>query len=215
MKRIICTLLCAVMMVCCLASCSAEFDAKTYVQGNIDVVYLNAPSEAYLNIVSNSKDDLSAIYEKGLEVEAGYFATYFSIDLELAPEDTLSRIVELYRQIYTYSKYEVGEPVKGDNEYMVDITIHPMDIIKKVAEEDWAAFEEEWKGLAEQRVDMTEAEIEAAWADMVIKLVEERIPNIGYFEPQTITIKVTKGEDGIYVISDNDFGRIDCLIIQY
>ncbi len=216
MKKIICAILCVVMMVCSLTGCLAEFDAKAYVQGNIDVVYLNKITDEYLKIVSNTKDELNDIYEQGMEVEADYFVSYFSIDLSIAPEGTFERIVEIYKQIYANSKYEVGEPLKSGEDYLVDVTIYPMDIIMKVVEEDWEAFEESYVAAAsESETELTAEELEALWVDGILGLVENRISNIGYLEPQTISISVTKGADGAYSISDNDFGRIDTLIIQY
>ena len=95
MKRIICALLCAVMLVCSLTGCISTFDAKAYVQGNLDVVYLNKITDEYLKIVTNSKEELNEIYETGLAVEADYFASYFDFDMELAPEGTKERIIEV------------------------------------------------------------------------------------------------------------------------
>ena len=215
MKRIICTVICAVMLICSLTGCMPTFDAQAYVQGNIDLVYLNKISDSYLQTVTNTKEELESIYEQGIEVEADYFVSYFYIDLELAPEDTMDRIKELYKEIYSHSKYEVGEAVKSGDDYLVSVTIHPIDIIQKVVTEDWEAFEEEYVNNAEQLATMTDEECEKLWVDSVFELVENRLATIGYLEPQTISIQVVKDADGDYTISENDFGRIDSLIIQY
>jgi len=215
MKRIICALLCAVMLVCSLTGCLATFDAKAYVQGNLDVVYLNKVTDEYLKIVSNSKEELNDIYEQGLEVEADYFASYFDFDMDLAPEGTFERIVEVYRQIYAYSKYEVGEPTKSGDDYLVSVTIYPIDIMQQINNEGWAEFEADWMAMSETLSAMTDEELEAAWTEMILDMVESYIPKIGYLEPETISVQIVKGDDGAYVISDNDFGRIDTLIIQY
>lgn len=215
MKRIICTLLSAVMLVCCLTGCFATFDAKTYVQGNLDVIYLNKISDEYLKTVTNSKEDLEEIYENGIEVEAEYFASYFAIDLELAPEDTTDKIVELYKEIYKCSKYEIGEVVKSGDDYLVSVTIYPIDIIQNIVNEDWEGFQEEWIAMADQILEMTDEECEALWCEKVFELVNNRMDTIGYLEPETISVQIVKDTDGVYVISDNDFGRIDSLVIQY
>lgn len=215
MKRIICTALCVLLLVCTLTGCLSNFDAQAYVQGNMDVVYLNKISEEYLETVTNTKEELESIYQQGIEVEAEYFTSYFEIDLENAPEDTMDKIVELYKKIYAHSKYEIGEAEKSGDDYLVNVTVYPMDIMQKIVKEDWEEFEKEFVGQAEQLASMTDAEYEALWCDGILGLVEERLGSIGYLTPETISIKITKDSDGVYVISDNDFGRIDALVIQY
>jgi len=215
MKRVICALLCAVMLVCSLTGCLEKFDAKAFVQGNLDVIYLNKITDEHLNSVTNSREDLEAVYQKGIEIEAEYFASYFYFDLELAPEGTFERIVELYKQIYTYAKYEISEAEQAEDDYLLTVTVYPIDIIVNVIKEDWEAFEADYLAASEQGTELTPEEQEALWVDGVLSLFEERIPTIGYLEPQTVSITVTKGEDGVYYVSDNDFGRIDTLVIQY
>lgn len=215
MKRIICTLLCALMLVCTLTGCFATFDAQAYVQGNLDVIYLNKISDEYLKTVTNSKEDLEEIYESGIAVEAEYFASYFAIDLDKAPEDTLDKIESLYKEIYACAKYEVGEASKADDEYLVNVTVYPVDIIQKIVTEDWPAFEETWVGMADQLNTLDDAEVEKLWCDSIFNMVEQRIDSIGYLEPETISISVIKDTNGVYTISDNDFGRVDTLVINY
>ena len=39
--------------------------------------------------------------------------------------------------------------------------------------------------------------------------------SIGYLDPQTVSVQVTKGDDGRYSIDNNDFSRIDGLMVAY
>ena len=87
--------------------------------------------------------------------------------------------------------------------------------MQQINDEGWAAFETDWMAMSETLAAMTDEELEAAWTEMILDMVESYIPKIGYLEPETISIQIEKGADGAYVISDNDFGRIDALIIQY
>ena len=63
--------------------------------------------------------------------------------------------------------------------------------------------------------DMSDEEYEEAWANAIIDLVKSRISTIGYLDPQTISVQVTKDDDGVYSIDEGDFQRIDMLMIQY
>lgn len=62
---------------------------------------------------------------------------------------------------------------------------------------------------------MSDEEYEAAWAEGIIEMVRARLDNIDYLEPETISVQITADDEGYYSISDNDFQRIDALMIQY
>lgn len=215
MKRIICAVLCALLLVVSLTGCLATLDAQSLIKGNLDVIYFGEITDEYMEVTKSTREELEQVYLDGLKVEAEYFAYYFQFDMDLAPEDTMDRIVELYKDIYSHSKYEVGEAVKSGDDYLVSVTIHPIDAIYRAAYEEWAAFEEEFVSKASQLASMTDEEVEKLWVDSVFELVEGCLATNGYLEPQTISVQVVRGEDKVYSMSENDFGRIDSLIIQY
>ena len=199
-----------------LCACGGGLDPQLLVQGNLDTLYLNQPSQDYLDSISNPEEAETA-YEQGLEVEAQYFATYFDIVLDSCPPETLEQIKDLYREIYAHSKYEVGESTKSGDTYLVSVTIYPMDIIQQVMDNDADAFSADYEAKFNEGYfdDMTEEEYETWWAQAIIDMVSARLDSIGYLEPETISVQVTQDDDGYYTISDNDFQRIDALIIQY
>ena len=207
----VCVLLVAFMLAGCGMS---SYDPKAQVQGNLDAQYLNKYSEDYLKAIVNTKEELEQVYEDGLEIEADYFINYFDIIIDQCPEGTKDRIKELYRDIYAKSKYEVGDAARSGDMYLVSVTIYPIDIFQKISDEDAEAFMDAWQN-DDTLVNMTDAELEAEWADRVIKMCEARVGSIGYLEPETISVQIVKDDEGYYIISDNDFQRIDELIIQY
>lgn len=202
-----------------LAGCSLRFDAAALVKGNMDLIYLNQYTDDYLQSVNMTAEDADKEYEEGLAVEKEYFAEYFDIDLESCDRGIGDQITALYRTVYNSSRYEVGSVTTSGDIYLVSVTICPMDIMEKVQEEDGDTFMDSWNA----RVDsgefnaMSDAECENIWAQNIIDLVTARLSSTGtgYEDPQTISVQVTKGSDGAYRISDNDWSRIDELMIAY
>ncbi len=199
-----------------LCACGGGLDPQLLVQGNLDTLYLDSPSQEYLDSISNP-EEAEESYEQGLEVEAQYFASYFEIVLDSCPPDTLEQIKDLYREIYSHSKYEVGEATQSGDTYLVSVTIYPIDIMQQVMDNDADAFQADYQAKIDEGYfdDMTDEEFETWWAQAIIDMVSARLDSIGYLEPQTISVQVTQDDDGYYTISENDFQRIDALIIQY
>ena len=200
-----------------LLSGCGSFSASELVKSNLDLIYLDQYSDDYLKKVGLDKEQAEQQYEGGLEVEAEYFADLFSIELDTCGDEVRQQIIDLYRQIYTHSKYEVGTESRSGDTYLVQLTVYPIDIFQKVADEDTDSFWENMQTRADagEFADMTDEEYEVAWAQAVIDMVATRIDSIDYLDPQTISVQVVKGEDNVYVIDDSDFNRIDSLMIAY
>lgn len=221
MKKVLALVLGAVLCMGVLAGCGSSFDAGNLVQGNLDLVYLNKYTDSYLKSVSMTKDAADAEYASGIAIEVDYFIEYFYIEMDYCDPSVKDQITELYHQIYDHSKYEVGEVTKSGDTYLVELTVYPIDTIKKIVDEDWETFCTEWTNEMTEKVNNGEVDaeddvaIETAWAQGVIDLVKARAAAIGYLEPQTISVQVVQDADGIYSIDSNDFSRIDSLIIAY
>lgn len=200
-----------------LLSGCGSFSASELVKSNLDLIYLDQYSDDYLKKVGLDKEQAEQQYEGGLEMEAEYFADLFSIELDTCGDEVRQQIIDLYRQIYTHSKYEVGTESRSGDTYLVQLTVYPIDIFQKVADEDTDSFWENMQTRADagEFADMTDEEYEVAWAQAVIDMVAARIDSIDYLDPQTISVQVVKDDDGVYSIDTSDFNRIDSLMIAY
>ena len=204
------------LALCLLGACGGGPDPRLLVQGNLDTLYRNSPSQEYLDAISNPQD-AAASYAQRLESEARYFADYFAIDLDRCAGDTLDRIQALYGEIYAHAKYEVGEATRSGDGYLVRVTLYPMDIIQQVLADDFDAFSADCQDKIHAGYfdGMADGEFETWWAQGVIDLVAARTGSIGYLEPETISVQLTRGDDGCSVIADSDLQRMDALILQY
>ena len=218
MKKVLCMVLSVVLGLSVLTACGgSEFDAAGLVKGNLDLIYLNEYTEEYLELVTMTPEDAQATYEQGIAVEVAYFVEAFGINLDVCDPSVKEELTEIYTQLYSHSKYEVGETTKNENGYEVSLTVYPIDVMYLVITEDCEDFVNEWtlRNTNGEFSGMEQAEYETLWAQGILELVKARMENVGYMEPQTISVTVALDTDECYVIEDADFQSIDSLIIQY
>ena len=198
----------------------SSFDASDYIKGGLDSIYLGVHSKDYVDMVIDSEADLKATYEEGLRVEADFFMQYFDIEADYIPESMVNEIINLLREIYTHSRYTVGEAVKSGDNHLVSVTIYPIDIIQKVIENDFNPFLEEWyeMGSRGEFDEMSPEEFESLWARNIIDMTKRHVNSIGHLEPTTISVQVELNRVGgrdIFSVNDADLARIDSFIIAY
>lgn len=200
-----------------LAGCSAPFDVAGFVRGNMDVIYLNKISESFLEMVEDTEEELAAFFVEGLASEAESLFYFFDIVEEMIPYKMKDETIELLREIYGHSKYEIGNVTRAGDVFLVSVTIYPIDIIHRVAEEDIDVFIESWSERWDRGEfdEVTDEEFETLWARGILDLIHARLGSIGHLEPETISVQVVIDSDNYYTISENDWIRIDNLIMLY
>lgn len=212
------TILC--LMSFLFAGCAASFDASKFVKNSLDSVYLGTWDGEYPGLVNSAESEIKAKYESRLEARASLFISYFNIDDSNLSDSMRSEIVELCREIFSHSKFEPGEAEKTDNAYVVGVTVYPLDIIRKVADNDVPAFIERWDSRykSDEFDSLSAAEVEETWAREIIDMVRARLPNIGYLESETVSVQVVVEKfekEKYYAISEDDLERIDSIMIKY
>lgn len=220
MKRSIALCLVLVMaltLTACGGGVTAK-DATALVQGNLDEIYLGKFDPEYLELVDITEADARETYEEGLEVEAEVFAYYF--DISNMTDEIKAEIIDLYKEIYAWSKYTVGEASKLDEStYAVKVVVSPLDIFVLVDEAFDEAMEPFYTKYANVDISaMSDDEYNAydkEWADAVIALCREKLPEMGYLEDRSLVIQVTLDEDDYWVMSGDDFNSLDEIIIEY
>lgn len=218
LNKVLCLILSMLLSLSVLTACGGkEFDAAGLVQGNLDLIYLDQYTDEYLELVGLTAEEAQATYDQGVEVEVSFFAEAFGIALESCDASVKEELTSIYEQLYAHSKYEVGEATKTETGYEVSLTVYPIDVMYLVITEDCTPFVDEWtlRNTNGEFSGMEQAEYENLWAQEVLELVKARMENVGYLEPQTISITVALDENECYAIDSADFQNIDNLIIQY
>lgn len=214
-------LLLALALVFSLAACGgSSFQDKVVklVDGNIAAIYLGSYDADYLDMVSNTEAECEANYLDGLEMEAEYFAYYF--DIEFLDDELKAEIVDMYKEIYSHTKYTVGAASKlDDTTYAVKLTVSPINIVKLVCDDfdaGMADFFAEYENAdVESFSDEEYQQYDRAWAEAIISMFYEKLPELGYEAEQTMAVQVVKNSNDIWTISNDDMSTLDTMIIYY
>ncbi len=218
-KTKITTLLFTILLCLSLTACGGftSEDAATLVQGNLDSVYLNVHSPAYLELCEMTEEECIAQYETSLDEEADSFFTEAEIDKNLIDKETYARYVSFFGDIYKQAKYEVGEVTESDDTFLVSVTVYPVDLSAIVSEEFYNAIATE---LVEQYSDGgSEEDLSRSFLILLIDEFEKLADSVTYLDPVTLSVQVVPetNEDGesYYIIDENDFNTIANNVVYY
>lgn len=220
-----------------LGACSGGMttdDASKCVQVELDATYKGEFS-GFVDFYSNvTTDDAKSQYDANVEGEVGNFLSMYGMPtvedsntLQEFSDMQMHRAKQLYQQIYAKSDYTITSSSKQDDgTFAVKVNIKPMNIIKLVDDnydEGFAEFDAKFDAIKEEVQAMSDEEF-ATWYtdtyvreyyDTLLDVLEEQIPNIDYLEEKSIVIQVQQSEDGALMITNEDFGNLDWLMIDY
>lgn len=216
--------LCALLMLMSLFGCQSTreqentpFDAKLYVEGRLREAYQGTASAEYLEMVGETEAESQSIYENSLNLEAQVFAYLYSIEY---PNDHYSALIELYREIFKHAEFEVvAANYEEDGTILVQVDIAPIDIVQTVeAQREEATKELFEKYPAEDMNTITTEEYQAydkEWAELLIQLYQDNLKNIGNLPTESVTVTLSKNEDGYYTLPDEEYRKLVERIIDY
>lgn len=195
----------------------SKFDAKTYVDGLLRETYLGEFDPEYLELVGIDEDEAQQTYEAGISNEVSFFINLYGI--EYPEEELYEELTELYKKIYSHAKFEVTDAVKmDDGSFSVQVTVEPIDIVQ-LADTDWdktiSAFYEDYPMEVQYAMTTEEyQEMDREYAQLILDLYKDKLDETGNMTAKTVLVSVAK-ENGSYTISQDDFAKLDELIIDY
>lgn len=198
---------------------SGGFDASGYVQGILDSTYKGI-YDKYMETTDATQEEAQAGYESGLEVEANYLAQYLGFGDYFASEEMdaalKQEMVDYYRELYSHSRYEVGEAIKTDSGYNVEVSIEPLNIMND-AMDDLNAYLTEFGTRTDNGEfdDLSDADYYKTYGEGAMEILNSHLDSVTYGEKTTIVVLVYEDTDGLYTISDNDFNNLDANMVLY
>ncbi len=214
MKKITAVFL-VLLTITSLTGCSLFGNGKktyaNYVQSLLDVNY-KAEFTNYMNITGATQEEAQAVYDDGLNYLADALMVAYGVN-DVEGSDIKSQFVELAKNIYSHASYEITEVVKVDGVYSVTVTIYPIDVLL-ITYDDVVAYIEDMnqRVTAGEYNDYELDEYEIEYAQGIINILNEAIPNIGNGEGVPITVTILDNGE-YYYISDADFLALDKAIL--
>lgn len=194
------------------------YDAEVYVDGLIKENYMGIADEAYLELVNIHAEDVEALYDSTLDLDAEYF--FFMYDIDHPTDELREEVRELYREIYKHTKYEiVSAAEQEDGSFSVKLNVSPIDIAQTVNEAKNDATEKFYEKYPQTTVnamrDKDYEKMEAEWAELIMELYQNALKEIGNMTEKSISVQIEQNDEGLYTINSDDFARLDALIIDY
>ena len=204
-------IVCVLAAVLLLAGCGGGFDADRYVRGVLNNIYLGDSTE-YREMVDITEEEAAEEYEQGIEIEADFFLQYYGIG-EVSDE-VYQQIVDMYKTIYQQSKFEVQEAVANGDDYNVEVLISPIDVIVN-SEDDISAAVDEFVAAMDPADYPDDRSMNDALAQLVVDVINENMPELGWQDQKSIIVKVEKDDAGYYGLSSDAISQLDQDMIAY
>ena len=173
---------------------------QAYMQNILDVNYKGS-FNSYVDDNEGSKDDAQAMYNDTIDYLSGQLINHYS--LANADSDQVKDIFsETAKTIYSRAKYEVSQAYKDGDDYYVDVTVYPMDILNQAFDDVFAYIEEYNKKIAAGDFNNTTKEdYETQFAQGVADILNDKSSDMEYRNPVVVSVKIT--DDGDYYCADS------------
>ena len=205
MKKMIAVCLTVVMVAATAVGCG-KFDAEGYVAACLDLL-TKGETEQYTKLTGRTEEQAEQDYENNIDAMMEAMG-----ELNLS-EDLENNYRTLYKNIYKSAKYTVtgSEKLKDKDGYAVTIEIEQMTGLFNDLEGELTTRATE--AMSNIDPDTTEEELNETVFQLMYDILNERMANITYKDPETITVNVV-AEDGVYSIPDDDYVAIDEALID-
>ena len=211
-KKAVCMVLCCAVILGVTGCGKKSSDYQAYVKSLITANYLGITDE-YVEMTGSNEEDAEAIYLQNVTRLADNLSLYYG--LEIAGDETLApAMVDLAKQIYGKTKFEVNRAFKDNNIYYVELTIYPIDILNQTNDQIVEYVEQFNAAVDEGKYnDYSKEEYEYEFASGIIGILAGAVDDIQYGEPEVLNVRIITTEDSYY-IGNEDVRNIDRCILN-
>lgn len=172
---------------------------QTYMQNVLDVNY-KGDFNGYVSDNDGSETEASAMYSETITYLANQLMNHYSLG-NAASDDIRSTFEDVARVIYSKSKYEVSQAYKSGDDYVVDVTVYPMNILNQSFDEIFAYIDEYNTKVANgDYEDTSKEDYEKEFADGIAGILRDKASDMEYLSP--VVVSVTIVDDGEYYSAD-------------
>lgn len=199
----------ALALVICMSvtACGTDFDAKRYVQGCLDAL-TKAKFDDYTAMANIKEEEAQKEYDQRMDKELEAMTGSVSMS-----EEMQQKYRELFENMYSKCKYEVGDAVKNSSDsYTVPVKVSQMKIFEGVmseAQQKATEYVEKQVKKNPNKVPSTE-EITAKTLEYLLDIMTKKLENVEYGEETNIDVAVTrdKSQGNVFVISEATYTQI-------
>lgn len=205
MKRRVIAIALALVICMSVTACGSDFDAKRYVQGCLDAL-TKAKFDDYTAMANIKEEDAQKEYDQRMDKELE--AMTGSVNMS---EELQQKYRELFKNIYSKCKYEVGDAVKNSSDsYTVPVKVSQMKIFEGVMNEAQKKATEYVKEQKKKKKTPSTEEITQKSMEFLLDIMTEKLENVEYGEETSIDVAVTrdKSQGNVFVVSEATYTQI-------
>lgn len=202
MKKKLLICLCVLIMGLLTGCGMSEEDAKAYVEASLDAAY-KGEFDAFVEITDSTPEGAAAMYDENMEhiMESAGFS-----DLELNEELT-ANYKQLFFDLIKKADYSVGEVVKNDDTFSIEVTVKPLTIFEGIEAELTDAL---LNRISEMDEYPNDDEITVIGFEEMYQILFDKVEAPVYSEEIVkVTINLHKNDKGMYEISEEDMLTLD------
>ena len=193
-----------------------DFNAQQYVAVLLDQTYYGEVTEDAEIIEGTSEEELYAQYEAGI---ASFAKSMIPNEAQLN-EELEKQYIEVCKKIFNAMKFDVQDEKKiSKEEFEVPVTYRSSDVILKymqLLEEELGRMSEkvekgEYQG---ETVEEINAQMQTEFLTNACGLLEEACDSMEYGEEQEMIFKVSKGENELYQVSNEEMQQFLVKILR-
>lgn len=182
-----------------------------YMQNILDVNY-KGDFDGYVKDNDGTEEDASVMYSDTIDYLANQLINHYSLN-NAESDDVTAIFDETAKVIYAKSKYEVSKAYKNGEDYYVDVTVYPMNILNQAFDDVFSYIDEYNKKIAAGDFNNTAKEdYEKEFAQGIADILQEKSANMDYLNPVVVSVKIV--DDGDYYSADaSGISQIDASML--
>lgn len=212
-KKSIVLCLVSLFALCSLYGCGGKKKTvyQSYMQNLLDVNYKGIYTN-YIEENAGQESDAKNMHQDCVNQLAEQLISHYSLDNAQSVK-IKERFLEIAELIYSQTNYSVSESYHEGNDYYVDVTIYPVNVLNQ-SYDDIIAYIDQFNADVDAGVynNYTMEKYEETFSLGLADILEEKANNMEYLDP--VTIKVAIIDDGkYYSIAMEDLINLDSQMI--
>lgn len=199
------------------------------VEWDLNSTYLNQHNEEYLKLCDVTKEQAEADYLDGIAIDVENFCYYWGIidgetmTMESVDPELNTRLTTLMDTISQKIKFEVqSASAMDDSSYSVKVVLSPIDIMDQAntiyeantyqpLNDFWAKTETvDYDSISDEEY----IELCNEYGFIILEMVEEQLPNLGYMDEKSLLIQVESVND-VWEFNEDDMNTFYNSAVYY
>lgn len=172
---------------------------QTYMKNVLDVNY-KGEFDGYVKDNDGSESEAETMYDDSINYLAGQLISHYSLS-NAESDEVLTIFDETARVIYSNAKYEVSQAYRSGDDYVVDVTVYPMNILNQAFDDVFTYIDGSNSKISSgDYEDTSKEDYEAVMAQGIADILQSKSKDMEYLSPVVVTVKII--DDGEYYSVD-------------